>query len=91
MPVLSDADARALATSTVEPTFPPGSGDSGSEVGIRVTIDEKGGFAGCDNTHDLAPGVFQAADLAIQHWHFRPYIQDGAPFTPRSAFGFPEG
>lgn len=79
MPVLSDADARAHATSTMEPTFPPGSGESGSEISIRVTVDERGRFASCDNTHNLAPAVFQAADQAVQHWHFKPYVQDGEP------------
>lgn len=80
-PVLSDADARALATNMAEPKFPPGSGESGSEIGVRVTVDEKGDVSGCDNIHNFSSGVFLAAAQAVRHWHFKPYVQDGTPKT----------
>jgi outer membrane biosynthesis protein TonB len=91
MPVLSDAEARAVATNTVAPAFPKGSGTGGTEVTIRVTVDIKGVFAGCDNVENLPEPLFRAADDAVQHWHFKPYVKDGTPeaFYARITFRIP--
>ena len=79
LPELSDAEARDLATSVVEPVFPPGSGEKETEFVVQISVDETGKLAGIQNTHSLKDPIFLAIDNAVMKWHFKPYIKDGKP------------
>jgi len=78
-PVLTDAEARKLATDVVEPVFPPGSVEKGTEVVVQISVDESGKLAGVGNTHKLKTAAFLAAYAALKQWHFQPYLKDGKP------------
>jgi len=86
LPVLSDAEARALAIKIVEPQFPAGTMKRGRRYRIRIAVDERGKVAGggagdteIDGT-EMMPGpcVFWAI-MALFKWEFRPYMVDGKP------------
>ncbi len=79
VPVLSDTDARKLATNTVEPQIAPGSAAQGTSFTVRVTVDVDGKLAGVDNLNKLPGVLFLSAYNALQQWHFRPYLIDGKP------------
>jgi hypothetical protein len=79
LPELSDEEVRKLVTNAVEPVFPPGGVQKGSEVIVQISIDETGKLAGIGNTHSLPDPVFFAASAALQKWHFSPYITNGKP------------
>ncbi len=79
LPELSNAEARRLATRVVEPVFPPGSAERGTEFVVQISVDETGALTGVQNTHNLKGLVFLAASQALSHWHFQPYIRDGKP------------
>jgi hypothetical protein len=79
LPELSDEDVRKLVSNAVEPVFPPGSVQSGTDVILQISIDESGKLTGVGNNHNLKTPVFGAAYAAIQRWHFSPYIKDGKP------------
>jgi hypothetical protein len=79
VPELSDKEVRKLVTDAAEPVFPPGSMPKGTEVIVQISIDETGKLAGIGNTHSLADPVFFAAYVALQKWHFSPYIKGGKP------------
>jgi hypothetical protein len=79
LPELSDEEVRKLASNAVEPVFPPGSVRTGTDVILRISIDESGKLAGVGNPHNLDGPVFFAASAAIQKWHFTPYLRNGKP------------
>ncbi|MGB6383915.1 MAG: hypothetical protein WBD25_05455 [Terriglobales bacterium] len=76
---LSDAEARKLATNIVDPVFPQGSVQDGTDVLIRISVDETGKLTGVDNTHQLKDPAFLAAYHALGQWHFQPLVKDGKP------------
>ena len=78
-PVLSDSEARQLATDIVEPVFPPGSVERGAKITVRISVDETGKLTGVHNPDNLATPLFMAAYNALMKWKFRPYLQDGKP------------
>jgi hypothetical protein len=77
LPVLTDAEARNLATDIVEPVFPPGSVAKGQQIVVQISVNETGKLTGVGNSHNLSTPAFLAADAALKHWHFKPYIKDG--------------
>jgi len=79
LPLLTDPEVRKLATQTVEPKFPKGSGPSGSEFIVQISVDETGKFTGVSNTHRLSDSVFGAIGAALLQWKFQPYLKDGKP------------
>jgi outer membrane biosynthesis protein TonB len=79
LPELSDEEVRKLASNAVEPVFPPGSVQKGTEVILQISIDESGKLTGVGNTHNLDGQVFGAAYAALQKWHFSPYVKNGKP------------
>jgi hypothetical protein len=79
LPELSDAEVRKLAASVVEPVFPPGSGQKGTEFPVEISVDETGKLTGVGNPHGLPSAVFLAMNGAVSKWHFKPYIKDSKP------------
>jgi Gram-negative bacterial TonB protein C-terminal len=79
VPVLSDADARKLATNTVGPQIAPGTAAPGTSFTVRVTVDVDGKLAGVDNLNKVPGALFLAAYKALTQWHFRPYLREGKP------------
>jgi hypothetical protein len=79
LPELSDEEVRKLSSNAVEPVFPPGSVQKGTEVVIQISVDESGKLTGVGNTHNLDTKVFGAAYVALRKWHFSPYIKHGKP------------
>jgi len=79
LPELSDADARKLATNRIEPVFPPGSVEKGTEIVVRISVDETEKLTGAGNPNNLKTAVFLAAYNAVKRWKFQPYLEDGKP------------
>jgi hypothetical protein len=79
LPELSDAEARKLATSIMEPVFPPGTAAPGTQFIVQISVDETGKLAGIQNTHKLNSPALLAIYSALQKWHFTPYLKDGKP------------
>lgn len=75
VPMLKDAEARALATNVVEPAFPPGADAQGTQVVVEISVDETGKYAGIENTHNVPDAALFAADAAIRQWRFSPYMK----------------
>ncbi len=78
IPILSDEEARKLATKIVEPTFPPGSA-KGTEVKVQIGVGLDGTVNGAGNPYNVPTPLFMAAYGAVRQWHFRPYLRDGKP------------
>jgi hypothetical protein len=78
IPILSDEEARKLATNIVEPVFPPGS-VKGTGAKVRVGVSSDGTVNGVDNSYHVPTPLFMAAYAALHQWHFRPYLRDGKP------------
>jgi len=78
-PLLSDTEARKLATGIVEPVFPPGSAPKGTEFVVQISVDETGKLTGVGNPSNLSTPIFLAIDAAVAKWHFKPYEKDGKP------------
>ena len=77
VPLLTDAEARALATNIVEPKFSRAAGAKGTQVVVEISIDETGKYTGIENTHNVPTAALGAADEAIRLWRFSPYMKDG--------------
>jgi hypothetical protein len=78
LPLLSDDEARKMATNLVEAVFPSDT-PKGTEVKLRVSIDTSGTMIGVQNVYKLSDPIFGAAYRAVNQWHFRPYLRDGKP------------
>jgi hypothetical protein len=78
-PVLSDTEARKLASGKVEPVFPAGSAPKGAEFDVQISVDETGKLTGINNTSKLSDPVFLAIYAAVHKWRFKPYKKDGKP------------
>lgn len=81
VPILSDADARMLATNIVEPAFRAGTGTPGASFTVRILVDVDGKLLTVGNPNNVPDGLFLPAYGALVNWHFRPYLKDGKPDT----------
>ena len=79
IPVLSDAEARKLATRVVEAMVPPGKAPSGTKFALRISVDEAGKLQGVQNQNKVAPALYTAGVAALKQWRFRPYMNNGKP------------
>lgn len=80
IPVLSDAEARKLATNTVDPVVPTDIAPRGSTYSIRITVSPDGKLQGVQQIgKPLSSPLFLAAYQAVRQWHFRPYLRNGKP------------
>lgn len=79
IPVLSDSEARALATSIVEAVVLPGAAKPGTRFTVRVSVEANGKLGGVENINNLPASLFLAGYQAVKKWHFKPYVRNGEP------------
>jgi outer membrane biosynthesis protein TonB len=79
VPVLSDAQARKLATRIVEAVVPPGKARKGTRFSLRISVDEGGKAQTVENKNKVAPALYKAGVAALKQWQFRPYMNNGKP------------
>ena len=79
IPVLSDAEARKLATRIVEAVVPVGKARKGTKFSLRVGVDEAGMTQTVQNQNKVAPALYTAGVAALKQWRFRPYLNHGKP------------
>jgi outer membrane biosynthesis protein TonB len=79
IPVLSDAEARKLATHLVEAVVPPGRARKGTKFTLRISVDEAGKVQAVQNQNKVAPTLYAAGTAALKQWRFRPYMNNGKP------------
>jgi hypothetical protein len=79
IPVLSDAEARKLATRIVEAVVPPGKARKGTKFVLRISVDEAGRIQAIQNQNKVAPVLYTAGTAALKQWRFRPYMNHGKP------------
>jgi hypothetical protein len=79
IPVLSDAEARKLATRIVEAVVPPGKARKGTKFALRISVDETGRIQAIQNQNKVAPALYTAGTAALKQWRFRPYMNNGKP------------
>ena len=79
VPVLTDAEARKLATRVVEPVIAPGKARKGTRFTLRVSVDEAGKLQSVLNPNSVAPALYSAGAAALKKWRFHPYLNKGKP------------
>lgn len=79
IPVLTNEEARLLATKIVEAKTPPGTPLDLKEFAVRISVNANGEITGTSNPHDLSNPLFFAAMNAVRQWKFKPYMHDGKP------------
>lgn len=77
IPVLSDKEARKLATHTADPELSPHVAPSGTLFTLRVSVDPQGKILGVININNLPDALFVPGWKAIERWRFQPYLIDG--------------
>jgi hypothetical protein len=77
--LLSNAEARKLATHTVEPHVPCGKAKPGTTFTLRIRVDERGKLVRVLNVKEAPPKLYEAGEKALQQWRFRPYLREGKP------------
>ena len=77
--VLSDAEARKLASNIVEPVVPAGSVPPGAVYKIWIAVDADG-FVIEKIVYQAPHGVdFGTVDQALRQWQFKPLMMNGKP------------
>jgi hypothetical protein len=79
VPVLTNAEARKLATRVVPPAIAPGKAAKGTKFSLRVSVDETGVVKDVQNPNKVAPALWLAGSAALKKWRFRPYMNNGKP------------
>jgi outer membrane biosynthesis protein TonB len=79
IPVLSDSEARKLATRIVEAVVPVGKARKGTKFSLRVGVDEAGKTQTVQNQNKVAPALYTAGVAALKQWRFRPCLNHGKP------------
>ena len=79
IPVLSDAEARKLATRVVEAVVPVGKARKGTKFSLRLSVDEADKVLAVLNQDKVAPALYTAGVAALKQWRFRPYMNHGKP------------
>lgn len=77
--VLTNQEARQLATKIVEAETPSGTPPDVKEFTVRISVNAKGEIIGTSNPHDLSNPLFFAAMNAARQWKFKPYMRGGEP------------
>lgn len=73
IPLLSNTEARKLATHAVEPRLKKGT----AAFTLRIRVDQHGMLVRVLNPKNAPPELYQAGEKALQQWKFRPYVHDG--------------
>lgn len=76
--VLTDSEARKLATNAPDPIFPPGAAH-GTRIDVRVTVGADGTVRGLENTKQQDWKLIGPINLALHNWRFQPLMRDGRP------------
>jgi outer membrane biosynthesis protein TonB len=79
IPVLTDAEARKLATHVEEAVVAPGKTGKARKFTLRVSVDEAGKVQNVVNLTQVAPALYTAGSTALKKWRFRPYLNHGKP------------
>jgi hypothetical protein len=79
IPVLSNAEARKLATRVVEAVVPQGKARKGTKFALRISVDEAGKVQAVLNQNKVAPALYTAGAAALKQWRFRPYLNNSKP------------
>lgn len=79
VPVLSDAEARKLATRVIEAVVPVGKARKGSKFSLRISVDETGKVQAIQNLNKVVPALYTAGAAALKQWRFRPYMDHAKP------------
>lgn len=79
IPLLSNAEARKLATHMVEPHVPRGKASGKKTFTLRIRVDEQGKLVRALNLKNAPPTLYTAGKKALQQWRFRSYVRDGKP------------
>jgi hypothetical protein len=86
---LTDAEARKLATSIVEPVVAPGTVPPGTVYKMWIAVDSDGIVI------EKIPGegpaqLFEPCDQAVKQWHFSPILENGMsrPYRAQLVFHF---
>lgn len=77
--VLSDVEARKLATRVVEAVVPAGKARKGTKFSLRISVDETGKVQAVQNLNKVAPALYTAGAAALKQWRFRPYMNNVKP------------
>jgi hypothetical protein len=77
--ILSDAEARKLASNRIEPDIPRGAAPAGTFFTVRASLDVDGKLLGVENPNKVPHALFSPAFIVLTQWHFRPFIKDGKP------------
>jgi hypothetical protein len=77
LPLLTDAQARKLATYKVEPMkFGPKTAKP-SDFTVRITVNERGEVVGFENVYKADTQLYNVATAILRMWRFKPYKVDG--------------
>jgi hypothetical protein len=79
IPMLTDAEARKLATDIVEAVVPTGKGRKGSKFSLRVSVNESGKVQTVQNQNKVSQALYTAGVTALKQWRFHPYLNKGTP------------
>jgi hypothetical protein len=79
IPMLTDAEARKLATDIVEAVVPTGKARKGSKFSLRVSVNESGKVQTVQNQNKVSQALYTAGVTALKQWRFHPYLNKGTP------------
>lgn len=79
LPELSDSEARKLALASPEPDFTFSGLASGTNVVVRVSVDDDGKVLGVEVRENRGIASSTAAQVVGEQWKFSPYVLDGKP------------
>lgn len=86
LPILTNEEARNLATTIVEPALPPNTLPIGTLYRVRISVNEEGFVTGGAEGDADVPGTVRLQGpgiatvmLTLRQWKFRPPVRDGKP------------
>ncbi|HET9181721.1 MAG TPA: energy transducer TonB [Candidatus Angelobacter sp.] len=77
--LLSNTEARKLATRVVEPHVARAKAAGTKAFTLRIRVDEHGKLVRVLNLKNAPAALYAAGEKALQQWRFRPYLRNGKP------------